>query len=69
MHHVLRSLSSVEFHTLTLELPIQTQNSVAPELQVFVSSLEISAKRAQPWGSNGNIPCIITTGIFLITNI
>ena len=32
-------LSSVDFHTLTLQLPIQTQNSVAPELQVFVSSL------------------------------
>ena len=34
------SLCSVDFHTLTLQLPIQTQNPVAPELQVFVSSLE-----------------------------
>ena len=45
---ILWSLSSVDFHTFTLQLPIQTQNSVAPELQVFVSSLEISAKRAHP---------------------
>ena len=43
------SLSSVDFHTLTLQLPIQTPNSVAPELQAFVSSLAISAKRAHPW--------------------
>ena len=42
------SFCSVDFHTLTLQLPIQTQNSVAPELQVFVSSLETSAKRAHP---------------------
>ena len=41
---ILWSLSSVGFHTLTLQLPIQTQNSVAPELQVFVSSFQISAK-------------------------
>ena len=34
------------FHTLTLQLPILTHNSVAPELQVFVSLLQISAKRA-----------------------
>ena len=46
--HILWSLSSVDFHTLTLQLPIQTPNSVALELQAFVSSLEISAKRAQP---------------------
>ena len=45
---VLWSLSSVDFHTLTLQLPIQTQNYVAPELHVFVSSLKISAKRAHP---------------------
>ena len=38
---ILWSLSSVHFHTLTLQLPIQTPNSVAPELQVLVSSLEI----------------------------
>ena len=37
---LLWSLSSVDFHTLTLQLPIQAQNSLAPELQVFVSSLE-----------------------------
>ena len=42
------SLCSVDFHTLTLQLPIQTPHSVAPELQVFVSSLNISAKRAHP---------------------
>ena len=46
---ILSSFSWVDFHTLTLQLPIQTQNSVAPELQVFVSSLEISAKRAHQW--------------------
>ena len=34
------SLSPVEFHTFTLQLPIQTLHSVAPEHQVFVSSLE-----------------------------
>ena len=45
------SLSSVDFHTLTLQLPIQTPNSVAPELQAFVSSLAISAKRAHPRAS------------------
>ena len=38
----------VDFRTLTLQLPIQTPNSVAPELQVFESSLEMLAKRAQP---------------------
>ena len=42
------SLCSVDFHTLTLQLPIQTPHSVVPELQVFVSSLKISAKRAHP---------------------
>ena len=42
------SLSSVDFHTLTLQLPIQTQNCMPSELQVFVSSLEISAKRVHP---------------------
>ena len=34
------SLCSVDFHTLTLQVPIQTLHSVAPELQIFVSSLE-----------------------------
>ena len=33
------SLCSVDFYTLTLQLPIQTPHSVAPELQVFMSSL------------------------------
>ena len=47
-HQILWSLSSVDFHTLTLQLAIQTQNTVASELQVFVSSLQISAKRAHP---------------------
>ena len=47
--HILWSLSSVDFHTLTLQLPIQTPNSVAPELQAFVSSLAILAKRASFW--------------------
>ena len=37
---ILWSLYSVDFHTFTLQLPIQTLHSVAPELQVFVSSLE-----------------------------
>ena len=37
---ILWSLCSVDFHTLTLQLPIQTPHSVAPELQLFVSSLE-----------------------------
>ena len=35
-----------DFHTFTLQLPIQ--NSVVSELQVFVYTLEISAKRAHP---------------------
>ena len=50
---ILWSLCSVDFHTLTLQLPIQTPHSVAPELQVFVSSLKISAKRAHPRGKGG----------------
>ena len=37
---ILWSLCSVDFHTLTLQFPIQTQHFVVPELQVFVSSLE-----------------------------
>ena len=49
---ILWRLSSVVFLTLTLQLPIQTPNSVAPELQVFVSSLKISAKRAHPRSLN-----------------
>ena len=39
---ILWSLCLVDFHTLTLQLPIQTPHSVAPELQVFVSSLQNS---------------------------
>ena len=42
------SFGLIDFHTLTLQLPIQTQNPVARELQGFVSSFEISAKRAHP---------------------
>ena len=34
------SLCSVDFHSLTLQFPMQTPHSVAPELQAFVSSLE-----------------------------
>ena len=34
-HQILWSLSLVDFHTLTLQLPIQTLHSVVPELQVF----------------------------------
>ena len=51
---ILWSLCSVDFHTLTLQLPIQTPHSVAPELQVFVSSLKFSVKRAHPckWKRN-----------------
>ena len=37
---ILLSLCSVDFHTFTLQLPIQTLHSVVPELQVFVSLLE-----------------------------
>ena len=37
---ILWSLCSVDFHTFTLQLPIQTLHSVAPELQVYVSSFE-----------------------------
>ena len=54
---ILWSLCSVDFHTLTLQLPIQTPHSVAPELQDFVSSLKISAKRAHPRVSF-NAPCL-----------
>ena len=37
---LLWSLCSVDFHTFTSQLPIQTLHSVAPELPVFVSSLK-----------------------------
>ena len=39
---ILWSLRSVDFHTLTLQLPIQTSLFGASELQVFVSSLQNS---------------------------
>ena len=53
---IFMSFCSVDFHTLTLQLPIQTPNSVVPELQVFVSSLQISAKQAHP-GWFRHFPC------------
>ena len=37
---ILWSLCLVDFHTLTLQLSIQTLHSMVPELQVFVGSLE-----------------------------
>ena len=37
---ILWSLYSVDFHAFTLQLPIQTLHSVAPELQVSLSSHE-----------------------------
>ena len=37
---ILLSFFSVDFHTFTLQLPIQTLHSVLPQLQVFVSSLK-----------------------------
>ena len=43
------SLCSLDFHTFTLQLPIQTLHSVAPELQVFV--------RAQPRGVLVSVNC------------
>ena len=36
---ILWSLCFVDFHTFTLQLPVQTLHSLAPELLVFVSSL------------------------------
>ena len=37
---ILWSLCSLDFHTLTLQLPIQTSLSVAPKLRVSLSSAE-----------------------------
>ena len=57
---ILWSLCSVDFHTLTLKLPIQTSLSVAPELQVFVSSLKNCPnfrKTSTPLQSQQNIFC------------
>ena len=45
---ILWSFCLVDFYTLTLQLPIQTANSVAPELQVFVSSLEFQQNEHTP---------------------
>ena len=47
-HQILWTLCSVDFHTFTLQLPIQTLLSVAPELHVFVSSLENFSKTSTP---------------------
>ena len=50
-HQILWSLCSVDFHTLTLQLAVETLHSVVPELQVFVihlKTVKISAKRAHP---------------------
>ena len=48
---ILWSLCSADFHTLTLQLPIQTPHSVAPELKflsVHWKTVQISGKRAHP---------------------
>ena len=55
------SLCSVDFHTLTLQLPIQTLHSVAPELQVCVSSPKTSAKRAHPLNGRFSWRCNTST--------
>ena len=52
-HQILWSLCSVDFHTLILQLPIQTPHSVAPELQVFMSSLE----NCQNFSKTSTPPC------------
>ena len=62
---ILWSLSSVDFHTLTLQLPIQTQISVASGPQVFVSSLKMSAKRAHPLISKWKLYKTICSYIFI----
>ena len=49
------------FHTLTLQLPIQTQNSVAPELPSFC---EISTKRVQCSTWVSQLPTKATTCSF-----
>ena len=71
---ILWSFCSVDFNTLTLHLPIQTQNSVAPELQAVVSSLQISAKRAHLSASspanvssgNSKLICFFTLYLILV---
>ena len=64
---ILGSLCSVDFHNLTLQLPIQTLHSVAHELPVFVSSLENCqnlSKTSTPLGMNGPLHLIT----FLLQN-
>ena len=45
---ILWSLCSVDFHTLTLQLPIQTLHSVAPELPSFCEFTQIFSKTSTP---------------------
>ena len=45
---ILWSLCSVDFHTLTLQLPIQTPHSVAPELPSFCEFTQIFSKTSTP---------------------
>ena len=52
---ILWSLCSVDFHALTLQLPIQTPHSVAPELQVFVSSLKFSVRTINHYTTEPNV--------------
>ena len=58
-----------EFESLTLQLPIQTPNFVAPELQAFVSSLAISAKRAHPSAMRTQVIVRIIVRIFKLSPI
>ena len=54
---ILWSLCSVDFHTFTLQLPVQALHSVMPEFQVFVSSLDncqIFSKTSTPHGRGVN---------------
>ena len=45
---ILSSLCSVDFHTLTLQLPIQTLHSVAPEHQIFFEFTQNFSKASTP---------------------
>ena len=45
---ILWSLCSVDFHTLTLQLPIQTLHSVAPELPSFCEFTQNFSKTSTP---------------------
>ena len=49
---ILWSLCSVDFHTFTLQLPIQTLHSVVSELQILVSSLENSQNFSKTRANN-----------------